>query len=105
MASISGCKQETSNDETHKSETTISYESESEISDGYILSTSYGDFTQENDKLRAQMECDILNNCPLCGGEAEIQLVIDNYYIECNNCGLHTDYFKSKDELIKYWNK
>ena len=43
--------------------------------------------------------------CYLCDGEVKIQPVNDSFYIECENCELRTDFFKSKSELIRYWNK
>ena len=45
-----------------------------------------------------------LQECPLCGYKVDIKPVNDSFYIECKKCGIHTRYFYSKDNLIKYWN-
>lgn len=57
-----------------------------------------------------------IDNCPCCGGEAEIQrpsvgLGSSYIYINCKNCGLRTrnvyastDYC-AEDEVIKLWNR
>lgn len=45
-----------------------------------------------------------LKKCPLCNGDAVLKLENYNFYIECDNCKLHTNYFDSKEELIDYWN-
>ncbi len=44
-------------------------------------------------------------DCPFCQGKAVIYPIKDDWYIECDNCGIHTDYFDSKEELISYWSK
>ena len=46
----------------------------------------------------------ILENCPFCDGIAIIQQVNNSFYIECEECELHTNYYGSKKELVKYWN-
>lgn len=46
-----------------------------------------------------------LNRCYLCGGKVEIYPVNDSFYIKCEDCDLQTDYFDSKSDLIRYWNK
>lgn len=47
-----------------------------------------------------------LNSCPICGGDAIMKQVYDdNFYIRCESCSLHTDYFNSRSELAKYWNR
>ena len=55
-----------------------------------------------------------LLNCPLCGYEdVNLNPINESFYIECpeghsynndNGCGLTTDYFDNKNELIEYWN-
>lgn len=45
-----------------------------------------------------------LNPCPLCSGQAKLNPVNDDFYIECLDCELETDFYKSKADLIKYWN-
>lgn len=55
-------------------------------------------------------EYDLLN-CPLCGYEVDIKPVNNSFYIVCNKfdkgkegCGLRTDFYDSKNELIEIWN-
>lgn len=43
--------------------------------------------------------------CYLCDGTVKIQPVNDSFYIECEKCELRTDFYKSKIDLITYWNK
>lgn len=43
--------------------------------------------------------------CYLCGSAVKIQPVNEHFYIICTNCGLRTDFFGSRSELIRYWNK
>lgn len=58
---------------------------------------------RENDNLKTNgVE---LNKCYLCGGNVEIYPVNDSFYIGCCRYKLRTDYFGSKGDLIRYWNK
>lgn len=68
----------------------------------------------ENDTLRAEneylkqnyeVETYELAPCYLCGGNVKIQPVNDKFYIECEDCKLESDFFRSKADLIRYWNK
>lgn len=68
----------------------------------------------ENDTLRSEneelkrnyvVETEELVPCYLCGGNAKIKPVNESFYIECEDCDLTTDFFKSKADLIRYWNK
>lgn len=62
----------------------------------------------ENKMLKSEINSDEtadLVPCYLCGGTVKIQPVKNSFYIECVSCNLTTGYFKSKSELIKYWNK
>lgn len=61
----------------------------------------------ENSELKQshETETEELAPCYLCGGNAKIQPVNDSFYIRCEDCGLETDFFKSKSDLIRYWNK
>ncbi len=61
----------------------------------------------ENAELKQSCEVEIeeLSPCYLCGGNAKIQPVNERFYIECGGCDLRTDYFDSKFDLIRYWNK
>lgn len=47
-----------------------------------------------------------LESCPLCNNNnVEINSTKDNtYYIECTNCKLKSENFKSVEELIEFWN-
>ena len=45
-----------------------------------------------------------LNSCPICGGDAVMNQMYDKFYIRCESCRLHTDYFDSRSEVAKYWN-
>lgn len=47
----------------------------------------------------------VLDNCPLCDGNAVVKPINDSFYIKCENCDLETNFFDSKSELIKYWNR
>ena len=58
----------------------------------------------ENDERQNIAEEIALEKCPFCNGKAVIQPVQDSFYIECEKCELHTDFFKSKEKLIRYWN-
>ncbi len=44
-------------------------------------------------------------DCPFCQGKAVVYPIKNDWYIECDNCGIHTDFFDSKEELISYWSK
>lgn len=44
-------------------------------------------------------------DCPFCQGKAVVYPIKDDWYIECDNCGINTDFFDSKEELISYWSK
>lgn len=46
-----------------------------------------------------------LSKCYFCNRNVKIQPVNEDFYIECPKCGLRTGYFRSKSDLIKYWNK
>lgn len=56
-------------------------------------------------KQRHSVETEELVPCYLCGGKAKIQPVNERFYIECEDCDLKTDYFGSRADLIRYWNK
>ena len=68
---------------------------------------------EENSRLKAENEMlmqeseitEELQPCYICGSTVKIQPVNESFYIECENCGLETRFFKSKSELIKYWDK
>ena len=59
------------------------------------LQAKYDDKTTEYD----------LHPCYFCGKDVKIEQVNDDFYIECDNCKLHTTYFDHKKELAEYWNK
>lgn len=47
-----------------------------------------------------------LKPCPLCGGEAElIDTVRGTHLIICKNCGLETQNYIDKCNLIEAWNR
>lgn len=58
----------------------------------------------ENEKKENMASEVVLENCPFCRGKAILQPINTSFYIECEDCELHTDYFDSKYELIQYWN-
>ena len=45
-----------------------------------------------------------LQECPFCGGDAELRTVGEYFEIKCSKCELETKYNRSKDKLVKYWN-
>ena len=45
-----------------------------------------------------------LNPCPFCEEVPTLFPVNDVFYIECEGCGLKTNFFESKLELKAYWN-
>lgn len=53
---------------------------------------------------KAGIEETVLEPCPLCDEEVEMKPVNSSWYIKCDNCGLQTSYFLSKDWLVQYWN-
>lgn len=62
----------------------------------------------ENEVLKSEENSDEsieLVPCYLCGSAVKIQPVNEYSYIICTNCGLKTDFFDSRSELIRYWNK
>lgn len=62
----------------------------------------------ENEELREKTSTEViveLEPCYLCGETVKIQPVNESFYIECESCGLETTFFKSKSELVSYWNK
>lgn len=58
---------------------------------------------QNQENINENVEV-VLEECPFCDGSANIQPVNDSFYIECDDCELHTDYFDSESELVNYWN-
>lgn len=62
----------------------------------------------ENKQDPVKIECDqniTSFDCPFCQGKAVVYPIKDDWYIECDNCGIRTDFFDSKEELISYWLK
>lgn len=61
---------------------------------------------KEQEAVIAELKVDEteLNPCSLCGGQVKLNPVNDSFYIECLDCELETGYYKSKADLIKYWN-
>lgn len=45
-----------------------------------------------------------LENCPFCCGAVECYPIGAHFYIECQECGLETDFFNTKSEAAAYWN-
>ena len=76
---------------------------------GYLLGTviiqrfKIVELKQNQESINKNVEV-TLEECPFCDGNANIQRVNDSFYIECDDCELHTDYFDSELELINYWN-
>lgn len=68
-----------------------------------ILLTYVFNLKRENDNLKTNGIK--LNECYLCGGNVDLYPVNDSFYIKCEDCDLQTDYFDSKSDLIRYWNK
>lgn len=74
----------------------------------YILQIENQELSRENEQLQQELNVNgntEIHQCWLCGGIARILPVNDRFYIKCQNCELETDYFNSKIELIRYWNK
>lgn len=77
-----------------------------------IISQKYEIDYQKTEIIKLELENEQLKNnedielecCPLCGGNVVMQPVNDSFYIECEECELHTDFFNSKNDLINYWN-
>ena len=42
-----------------------------------------------------------IKNCPFCGGEATL---CNYYFVQCEECGVSTLTFITKEEAIKAWN-
>lgn len=46
-----------------------------------------------------------LDNCFVCGNDhIKITTSYSRYYIKCSKCGINTDWYDTKNELIQYWN-
>lgn len=72
------------------------------------LKSENGILESENEVLKSGENPDEsieLVPCYLCGGVVKIQPVNERFYIACTSCGLRTDFFKYKSELIRYWNR
>ena len=71
----------------------------------FAVGVKYG--TQNNSKKATTYH----NECPMC--HSNVKLMVrqytcgNDYMIECLNddCGMHTGYFKDKEELVEKWNK
>lgn len=73
---------------------------------GFILGINIGTYIDE--KVNEQTSIEPTNfkagellPCPCCGGVGELHNNTINereYYVECNGCGLHTDYYKGATE-------
>lgn len=60
----------------------------------------------ERDPVTIEYDQNITSfDCPFCQGKAVVYPIKNDWYIECDNCGIHTDFFDSKEELISYWSK
>lgn len=68
----------------------------------YIINTIIGKKPMESSQIEStNFKAGELLPCPCCGGVGELHNnTIDEreYYVECNGCGLHTDYYKGATE-------
>lgn len=47
-----------------------------------------------------------LKSCPFCGGEANVEKVIDGlYYVNCTKCFASSTTLKSKELVARRWNR
>ena len=46
-----------------------------------------------------------LQNCPLCHSSAKLHVTIQGeYVVQCNKCGLTSDFSSEAEEVIEAWN-
>lgn len=45
-----------------------------------------------------------LEPCPICGEEVDLFPVNESFHIKCNNCGLDTGFYETKQDCIRQWN-
>lgn len=45
-----------------------------------------------------------LEPCPICGEEVNLFPVNESFHIKCNNCGLDTGFYETKQDCIRQWN-
>ena len=68
--------------------------------------TKINKLENEQDPVTIEYDQNITSfDCPFCQGKAVVYPIKNDWYIECDNCGIHTDFFDSKEELISYWSK
>lgn len=56
---------------------------------------------RKNENMRDKIK---LNQCPFCGGEAEVYLG-DDWYVECKSCLANTTHYSFESEAIAAWNQ
>ena len=45
-----------------------------------------------------------LKPCPFCGGKAELQSAVGEYWVLCLTCKVSSDSISNDDTIIKRWN-
>ena len=45
-----------------------------------------------------------LDNCPICSNNTVPIESVDGWHTKCGDCGLKTEKFKTRYQLVKYWN-
>ena len=83
-----------------KHENTVLIENNIELEDENTILKDENTILKENNIEEYE-----LTSCHLCNGNVKIKPVNESFYIECEECKLRTDFFDSKSDLIKYWNK
>ncbi len=46
-----------------------------------------------------------LKPCPFCGGDAKLQHIMGEYWIECRGCEAETTFTVTEDGAAKRWNR
>ena len=44
-----------------------------------------------------------INECPVCGGDVEIECIAKDFRIHCPSCTLHTEYVNTIEEAASIW--
>ena len=59
------------------------------------------------DCLKKNIKWEIWEPCPCCGGKANswYKPTIEKYFVKCELCGLHTEYYSTEEEAKEKWNR
>lgn len=71
---------------------------------GYWLGRHDATRAERGTKERNMRDKIKLNQCPFCGGEAEVYLG-DDWYVECKSCLANTTHYSVESEAIAAWNQ